>query len=59
MTEVPDILDVGMGMEPAQVGHGFGELYCETLVDYLSQRQTNRALRAAVQDWNGRSLRVS
>ncbi|MCX2931840.1 hypothetical protein ORI20_16280 [Mycobacterium sp. CVI_P3] len=59
MTEEPGILDVGMGMDPALVGQGHGAAFGATVLSYLTLRHPGQALRAAVQDWNTRSLRLT
>ena len=59
MTEEPATIDVGMGMDPALVGAGYGAAFGETVLSYLSQSYPGRALRAVVQSWNVRSLRLT
>jgi RimJ/RimL family protein N-acetyltransferase len=59
MTAEPATIDVGMGMDPAVAGGGYGAAFGEAVLSYLSQRYTGRALRAVVQAWNERSLRLT
>ena len=55
----PAILDVGMGMNPQLVGRGNGARFGEIVLQYLDRRHPGITLRAAVQDWNERSLRLT
>ncbi len=59
MPEQPEILDVGLGMDPALVGRGAGATFGETVLRYLTERHPGKALRAVVQSWNERSLRLT
>lgn len=58
MTEEPGVLDVGMGMNPQLVGAGRGAEFGGFVLEYLDARYGNQTLRAVVQDWNERSLRL-
>lgn len=55
----PAILDVGMGMNPQLVGRGNGARFGEIVLQYLDRRHPGMTLRAAVQAWNERSLRLT
>lgn len=59
ITEEPATLDVGMGMDPAQVGRRHGAVFGRAVLNYLSTSHPGQALRAVVQDWNERSLRLT
>lgn len=53
----PDLLDLGVGMDPALVGRGNGPAFMAAVLDAV--RGERVALRAVVQDWNERSLRLA
>lgn len=55
----PVILDVGMGMNPQLVGRGNGAPFGKIVLQYLDRRHPGITLRAAVQAWNERSLRLT
>lgn len=57
LAEVPGVLDVGVGMRPDLVGQGRGPEFAATVLDLAAARGARR-LRAVVQDWNTRSLRL-
>src|SRR5919112_1793756 len=57
LTEADGVLDVGVGMRPDLVGQGLGPDFATTVLDFARQRGATR-LRAVVQDWNTRSLRL-
>ena len=59
MTDDPAILDVGIGMNPKLVGRGNGARFAEIVLRYLDERHPSVTLRAAVQTWNERSVRLS
>ena len=59
MTKEPATLDVGMGMDPAQVGRGNRTVFGRAVLNYLSTAELGQALRAVVQRWNERSLRLT
>lgn len=59
MTAEPVTIDVGMGMDPAAVGGGNGAAFGQAVLSYLSQSYPGQALRAVVQSWNVRSLRLT
>ena len=52
-------VDVGMGMDPALVGHGHGAAFGQTVLDHLAETCPGRPLRAVVQAWNQHSLRTT
>jgi len=59
LAEVPGVLDVGVGMDPARVGAGHGaEFGAAVLAHYRATTGATR-LRAVVQSWNERSLRTT
>ena len=51
------VVDVGVGMRPDLVGRGLGPELARTVLDFAATRG-GRRLRAVVQDWNARSLRL-
>ena len=55
----PAILDVGMGLNPKLVGCGDGARFGETVLQYLDVHHPGVTLRAVVQSWNERSLRLT
>ncbi len=57
MSDESAILDIGIGMDPTQVGCGHGSVFGQAVLNYLSANHPDRTLRAVVQDWNERSLR--
>lgn len=59
MAEQLDVLDIGLGMDPALVGRGTGTRFAETIIGYLTARYPGDTLRAVVQSWNKRSLRLT
>ena len=59
MSEDPAILDIGLGMNPKLVGCGNGVQFGKTVLDFLEDRYPGVTLRAAVQSWNERSLRLT
>jgi RimJ/RimL family protein N-acetyltransferase len=59
LSENPAVLDVGIGMNPELVGVGHGVAFGQTVLRYLTKRFPDSALRAVVQSWNQRSLRLT
>lgn len=59
MSEEPATLDVGMGMNPKFVGRGHGARFGGAVLEYLAIRNPGVTLRAVVQSWNERSLRLT
>jgi len=57
LVEADGVLDVGVGMRPDLVGQGRGADFAGVVLDLAETRGAER-LRAVVQDWNERSLRV-
>lgn len=55
----PHMLDVGLGMDPSLVGRGQGTAFGWAVVRHLALRHPGRSMRAAVQSWNQRSLRLT
>lgn len=52
-------LDVGVGMDPSMVGQGNGLRFVTTIIDHYRGTTGARRLRAVVQSWNERSLRLT
>lgn len=59
LTEQVDVLDVGLGMDPELVGLGCGDEFGRTVLAFLVTTHPDQELRAVVQDWNERSLRLT
>jgi RimJ/RimL family protein N-acetyltransferase len=57
LAEEPGVLDVGVGMRPDLVGQGLGPDLAHTVLTFAAD-QGATWLRAVVQDWNERSLRL-
>jgi [ribosomal protein S18]-alanine N-acetyltransferase len=55
---VPGTLDVGVGMDPGQVGQGLGTALVPQVLAVAAERFGARRLRAAVAAFNERSLRL-
>jgi [ribosomal protein S18]-alanine N-acetyltransferase len=55
----PEILDVGVGMDPRLVGQGSGRAFGEVVLDHLGRNYPGRPLRAVIQSWNVRSRRFA
>ncbi len=51
----PGVLDIGVGMAPEPVGQGNGEVFGRTVLEFFGHSR----LRAVVQEWNERSLRLT
>lgn len=56
--ETPGVLDVGVGMRPELVGQGLGPDFARTVLAFAAAEGGAARLRAVVQDWNERSLRL-
>jgi [ribosomal protein S18]-alanine N-acetyltransferase len=59
LAEADGIIDIGVGMRPDLVGRGLGRHFGAAVLGHLSDRYGDRPLRAVVQDWNERSLRLA
>ena len=57
LPEADGTLDVGVGMRPDLVGRGLGPEFATTVLDFAAGRGAT-TLRAVVQAWNTRSLRL-
>jgi ribosomal-protein-alanine N-acetyltransferase len=53
-----DVLDIGVGMNPAWVGRGHGAEFAGAVLDHYRKTAAVRSLRTVVQAWNERSLRL-
>ena len=56
--EEPGVLDIGVGMDPAWVGQGHGPAFAGAVLRHYREMVGTDRLRAVVQDWNERSLRL-
>ncbi|HWS34769.1 MAG TPA: GNAT family protein [Actinoplanes sp.] len=52
-------LDVGVGMDPSMVGQGHGLRFVTAIIEHYRGTTGARRLRAVVQSWNERSLRLT
>jgi RimJ/RimL family protein N-acetyltransferase len=52
-------LDVGIGLDPALVGKGWGDALGRLVMRHLDEIHPTLRLRAVVQSWNERSLKVA
>ena len=60
MVEDQNLIDLGVGMRPALVGRGLGAAFGAAAVEFAVTRAGDtHGLRAVVQDWNTRSLRLT
>ncbi len=59
MAAEPGIVDFGIGLDPAMVGQGHGTVFGEAVLHHLRQQHPDAQLRAVVQAWNERSLRLT
>jgi RimJ/RimL family protein N-acetyltransferase len=53
------VLDVGVGMDPSLVGQGHGVQFATAVLDYYRNTTGTGRLRAVVQAWNERSIRLT
>ncbi len=54
----PGVVDVGAGMRPGLVGHRIGTEFGATVLGHIAAVAEQGRLRAVVQSWNERSLRL-
>jgi len=59
LEEQDGIVDVGVGMRPDLVGRGLGGAFGAVVLGHVRDTCGDRPLRAAVQSWNQRSLRLA
>lgn len=59
LDEDPSLIDVGVGMDPNMVGRGKGPEFGRAVMNYFAFRYPGRSMRAVVQSWNERSLRLA
>ena len=59
MAEEPGVIDIGVGMDPDLVGRGAGERFGQSVLSFLTRHQRGAELRAVIQSWNQRSLRLA
>lgn len=55
----PGVLDVGVGMDPVWVGQGYGAAFAGAVLEHYRTVAGATRLRAVVQAWNERSLRLT
>jgi ribosomal-protein-alanine N-acetyltransferase len=58
LEEEEGVLDVGVGFDPSLIGRGAGAVLVSPVLDWLLEHSTGSTLRAVVQSWNRRSIRV-
>ncbi|MHB1163900.1 MAG: GNAT family N-acetyltransferase [Candidatus Nanopelagicales bacterium] len=54
-----DTLDLGVGMRPDLVGAGNGREFAKAVMAHCRQSHQDERVRAVVQSWNERSLRLA
>jgi [ribosomal protein S18]-alanine N-acetyltransferase len=59
LAEAEGVLDIGVGMRPDLVGQGRGRSFGTVVLEYLRERYGDQPLRAVIQSWNERSLRLA
>lgn len=64
LTELPGVVDLGVGMRPDLVGRGLGPVFAGTVIEHVRRTSSvplgaKLRLRVVVQDWNQRSLRLT
>jgi [ribosomal protein S18]-alanine N-acetyltransferase len=59
LAEHQGTVDVGVGMDPGLVGRGLGSAFGAVVLGHVRDLYGDRPLRAAVQSWNERSLRLA
>jgi RimJ/RimL family protein N-acetyltransferase len=59
LAEQDGIVDIGVGMRPDLVGRGLGSAFGAVVLGHVQDVCGDRPLRAAVQSWNERSLRLA
>ncbi|UGT62709.1 GNAT family N-acetyltransferase [Nocardia asteroides] len=58
LAAVPGVTDIGVGLHPRWVGRGHGRAFAETVLAAVRREFPDTAMRAVVQEWNGRSRRL-
>lgn len=58
LEDIEGMLDLGWGMNPEWVGRGFGGSFGAVVLDSVRNRFDSNQIRAVVQSWNERSIRV-
>lgn len=51
----PGVVDIGVGMNPAFVGRGYGREFVGALVAHVQRPPAPECIRAVIQAWNARS----
>jgi ribosomal-protein-alanine N-acetyltransferase len=59
LTEADGIADIGVGMRPDLVGQGLGRAFGTAVLSHLARCRGETRLRAVIQSWNQRSLRLA
>ena len=58
LSEEPEVLDVGIGLDPSVVGRGRGRSIVGPALRWVEDRYGGLEMRSVVQSWNERSLRL-
>ncbi|WP_433664387.1 GNAT family N-acetyltransferase [Nocardia sp. CA-128927] len=58
LDEDPDLIDLGVGMDPKWVGQGHGKDFGEVVLTHLRRDHPSTPIRAAIQAWNRRSRQL-
>ncbi|CAM3171568.1 GNAT family N-acetyltransferase [Stackebrandtia soli] len=64
LAEDPGLIDVGVGLAPRHVHHGYGRAFASVVLDWARSHAAPKdpdsiRLRAVVKDWNTPSLRLT
>jgi RimJ/RimL family protein N-acetyltransferase len=58
LEEDPDVIDLGVGMDPRWVGRGHGMHFGTAVIAHLRQDHPTTPIRAVIQTWNTRSRQL-
>ena len=53
------VVDVGIGMNPGWIGRGHGAAFARAVLGDIRREYPGTAIRAVIQSWNRRSLRLA
>ncbi len=59
LAEADGLVDIGVGMRPELVGQGLGRAFGAVVVSHVARCCGEIPLRAVIQSWNQRSLRMA
>ena len=58
LINMPEVLDIGVGMKPILTGAGLGHEFVSAILDYASERFQPSRFRVTVAEFNQRSVRT-